>query len=69
MICYAVNPLVGAARISAPQWMHGDRVKVIKSRVEPNFGAAATLPLASAALAASQAGRTPTPAPQEGRVW
>ncbi len=46
-----------------------DGVKVIKGQVEPNFEAAATLPFASAALVASQAGRTPTPAPQEGRAW
>ena len=60
---------IGSVRISEPRWKRSDRVMVIKGRVQTNFETAAMLPLASAALAASQAGRTPTPAPQEGRAW
>ncbi len=45
----------------APHWKRGDRVKVIRGRVELNAAAAATPPLAQAAPAASQPGRTPSP--------
>lgn len=57
----AVRHEDGSLRIvrdgGVPQWKRGDRVRVIRGRVEP----AATPPLASAAPAASQPGRTPSP--------
>ena len=53
----------GSVRIvrdySAPQWQRGDRVKVIKGRIEPGELRQAG---AAAAPAASPAGRTPSPA-------
>lgn len=45
----------------APHWKRGDRVKVIRGRVELNAGAPVTPPLAQAAPAASQSERTPSP--------
>ena len=55
----------GSVRIvrdaGAPHWKRGDRVKVVRGRIEPNVGAAATPRLAAAAPAASQPGRTPSP--------
>jgi hypothetical protein len=49
----------GSVRIvrdhSAPQWKRGDRVKVIRGRIEPGV-------ISTAAPAASPAGRTQTPA-------
>ncbi len=65
-----INPAVGAAcnnsrlppsRKSKGRWKHGQRVEMITGRVAQDFEVAA--------LAASQAGKIPTPAPQEGRAW
>ena len=62
----------GSVRIvrdsTAPQWKRGDRVKVIKGRIEPDSAAAATPALASAALAALPPGRTPSPAQRAARA-
>lgn len=62
----------GSVRIvrdtSLPQWQRGDRVKVIKGRVERDLESAATLPLASAAPDDWQPGRTPNPVPQAGQA-
>ena len=61
----------GSVRIvrdhSAPQWRRGDRVKVIKGRIEPGefspraVGAGPTGAPSGAAVDASPAGRTPSP--------
>lgn len=67
-ICGTVEAVRVLRDTGAPQWKRGDRVRVIRGRVEPDFSAAVTPPLASAAPAASPPGRTPSPAPQAARA-
>ena len=62
----------GSVRIvrdsSAPQWKRGDRVKVIKGRIESDAAEPASAPLAAAAPDAAPRGRTPSPAPRAARA-